>query len=178
MSDPSTFPADSPRTTGAGAARNSNVGSQFFYRYRSADGRTVVVDSLSQVPSSERARVERIELGPPAPASVSERASAFTERIDWPSFAAGFGLALALATVVLFLSRGSLRWVGLLLLLAVLVGGSGAYFGWLRRSTGQSSEAFASPSALIQDAQRAVEKMKQRDSEQDRMIRDIQREAK
>jgi hypothetical protein len=59
-----------------------------------------------------------------------------------------------------------------------LVNGSGAYFGWLRRTTGQSSDAFASPSALINDAQRAVEKLKQRDSEQDRVIRDIQREAK
>ncbi|HWA73125.1 MAG TPA: hypothetical protein VG937_12340 [Polyangiaceae bacterium] len=178
MSEPNTFPADRPRTSSAGASHGSAVGSQFFYRYRTADGRTVVVDSLSQVPSSERRRVERIELGPSEPASASERASAFAEHVDWPSFAAGFGLALALATVVLFLARGSLRWVGLLLLIAVLVGGSGAYFGWLRRTTGQSSDAFASPSALINDAQRAVEKLKQRDSEQDRVIRDIQREAK
>ena len=174
MSEPNAFPADRPRTSSAGASHGPAVGSQFFYRYRTADGRTVVVDSLSQVPSSERGRVERIELGPSEPAS----ASAFAEHVDWPSFAAGFGLALALATVVLFLARGSLRWVGLLLLIAVLVGGSGAYFGWLRRTTGQSSDAFASPSALINDAQRAVEKLKQRDSEQDRVIRDIQREAK
>jgi len=174
MSEPTTFQGDTSRAFAGGAPRTSNVGSQFFYRYRSASGRTVIVDSLSQVPSSEREHAERIELG--APESVS--AEAFAKQMDWPSFAAGFGLALALGTVVLFLSRGSLRWLGFLLLLAVLVGGSGAYFGWLRRSTGQSTAAFASPSALINDAQRAVEKMKERDSQQDRVIRDIQREAK
>jgi hypothetical protein len=149
-------------------------GASYFYRYRSANGRTVIVDSLSQVPASERDHVERIELRAPATNSVE----AFTKHLDYPSFAAGFGLALLLATVVLFLTRGSVRWVGLLLLMAMIVGGSGAYFGWLRRSTGQDEAIFATPSALIDDTRKAVEKMKEHAAEQDRVIEDIQRQAK
>jgi hypothetical protein len=145
-----------------------------FYRYRTADGRTAVVDSLSQVPARERDRAERIELEP----ARSDTVTALAKQLDWPSFAAGFGLALAFAVVVLAVSRSSLRWLGILLMLGLMIGGSGAYFGWLRRSTGQGTAAFASPSALIDDAQRAVEKMKSHDREQDRAIQEIQREAK
>jgi hypothetical protein len=173
MTEAAAFQLDSSRSS-ASAAHTSAAGSKVFYRYRSPDGRTVIVDSLSQVPMSERSRVERVEFE--APASVSVEALA--KQVDWPSFAAGFGLALVLATVVLFVARGSLRWLAFLLVLAVVVGGSGAYFGWLRRTTGQDTAVFASPKALIDDAQRAVEKMKDQQKEQDRVIREIQREAK
>jgi hypothetical protein len=161
---------DSSPTSASGGA----AGASFFYRYRSANGRTVIVDSLSQVPASEREHVERIELHAPATSGVE----AFTKQLDYPSFAAGFGLALVLATVVLFLARGSVRWVGFLLLLALMVGGSGAYLGWLRRATGQGDAVFATPSALIDDTRKAVEKMKDRAKEQDRVIEDIQRQTK
>jgi hypothetical protein len=174
MTGAAAFQLDSSRSS-ASAGGTSSAGANFFYRYHRADGRTVIVDSLSQVPASERARVERIELNPP---SSSLGVEALTKRLDWPSFAAGFGLALVLATIVLSMSRGSRRWLAFLLLLALVVGGSGAYFGWLRRTTGQDTAVFASPSSLIDDAHRAVEKMKAHDKERDRVIEDIQREAK
>jgi hypothetical protein len=164
---------DSSRINASGG-RTPATGTSFFYRYRSADGRVVIVDSLSQVPVHERARAERIEM----PARSSLSVEVLTKQLDWPSFAAGFGAALVLATIVLFLSRGSTRWLSFLLLLALVVGGSGAYFGWLRRSTGQDTALFASPSSLIDDAHRAVEKMKEHDKQQERVIEDIQREAK
>jgi hypothetical protein len=173
MTKVAAFQLDTPRGN-AGASQASAAGAKVFYRYRSANGRTVIVDSLSQVPSNEREHAERVELE----AAPSAGVEALAKQLDWPSFAAGFGLALALATVVLFLTRGSLRWLGSLLLLALVVGGSGAYFGWLRRSTGQDSAVFASPATLIDDAHRAVEKMKEHEKEQGRVIQDIQREAK
>lgn len=173
MTDAAAFQLDSSRASASGG-RTPATGTSFFYRYRSADGRVVIVDSLSQVPTSERARAERIEM----PARSSLSVEALSKQLDWPSFAAGFGAALLLATLVLFLSRGSMRWLAFLLLLALLVGGSGAYFGWLRRSTGQDTAVFASPSSLIDDAHRAVEKMKAHEKQQERVIEDIQREAK
>lgn len=154
--------------------QHGSAGSAVFYRYRNPSGRVVIVDSLSQVPASEREQAERVVLGAPPRAA----GPTFTDRLDLPSFAAGFGLALLLASVVLFVTRGSLRWLGFLLVLAVAIGGSGAYFGWLRRSTGQDTAVFASPAALIEDAKRAVETAKQRQGAQERVIDDIKRQAK
>jgi hypothetical protein len=48
----------------------------------------------------------------------------------------------------------------------------------IRKSTGQSDAVFASPSAMIDDARRAVDQAQRRQREQDQVIRDIQREAK
>ncbi|HEX3853381.1 MAG TPA: hypothetical protein VHW01_20595, partial [Polyangiaceae bacterium] len=42
----------------------------------------------------------------------------------------------------------------------VLLGG--AYLGWMRRATGQSHDALASPTAIIDDAKEAVDKMNAR----------------
>jgi hypothetical protein len=152
-------------------------GSAVFYRYRNPSGRLVIVDSLEQVPAGEREHAERVVLGAPAGDGVRALKSPL-DRLDLPSFAAGFGLALALATIVLFVTRGSFRWLAFLLVLAVVVGGSAAYFGWLRRASGQDTAVLASPRALIDDAKRAVEAAKERQREQERVIRDIQREAK
>ena len=174
MTEPNAAQLDRSGLAGASSALPGTPGPKSFYRYRSAEGRTVIVDSLSEVPMSERTHVERVQFDAPATLSAEARAL----QVHWPSFATGFGVALVLATVVLFVARGSVRWLAFLLVLAVLVGGSGAYFGWLRRTTGQGTTVFASPSALINDAQRAVEKMKQHNQEQDRVIREIQREAK
>ena len=154
--------------------------SSVYYRYRGPDGRIVIVDSARQIPADSRDRAERIELGPSSGAATAPTTTTtvLARRLDWPSFAAGFGLALMLAAIVLVVRRGSLRWLGFLALLGLLVGGFGAYLGFLRRSTGQATEIFASPSAVIDDARRAVEAAKKSERERDRVIEEIQREGK
>jgi hypothetical protein len=152
--------------------------SSVYYRYRGADGRIVIVDSASQLPSGERDRAERIEFGHSSDGTTTATATALARRLDWPSFAAGFGVALVFAAIVLVLRRGSLRWLGFLAVLGLLVGGFGAYLGFLRRSVGQSTEIFASPSAMIDDARRAVEAVKKKERERDRVIEETQHEGK
>jgi hypothetical protein len=169
---------DRSRAESATGTRGAAAGSSVYYRYQGADGRIVIVDSLSQVPASSREHVERVDLDATTTASTPSSDKTFVSQFDGPSFAAGFGLALLLATMVLLVRRGSLRWLGFLLVLGLLVGGFGAYLGWLRRSTGQSTAAFASPSAVINDARRAVETLQQRERERDRVIEEIQREGK
>src|SRR5215471_3933088 len=156
------------------AAHPSAPSSSVYYRYRGPDGRIVIVDSASQLPSDVRDRAERIELSP------AESTTTFTSprRLDWPSFAAGFGVALIFAAILLVLRRGSLRWLGFLAVLGLLIGGVGAYLGLLRRTTGQSSEIFSSPAAVVDDARRAVDAMKKHEREQERAIEEIQREGK
>lgn len=151
--------------------------SSVYYRYRAADGRIVIVDSAGQIPADRREGAERIEFGP-ATGEATTSTTALARRLDWPSFAAGFGVALIFAAIVLVVRRGSLRWLGFLALLGLLVGGFGAYLGFLRRSTGQATEIFASPSAVVDDARRAVEAVKRRERERDRVIEEIQREGK
>jgi hypothetical protein len=151
-----------------------------FYRYKSASGRTVIVDSLDRIPPAERANVERIDLeAPPAPRATSSAESVVAGvRLDWPSFATGFGAALALAAVLLAVTRSS-RWLlGVVAALSVAIVGTGLYLGHLRRTAGQSGATFASPSAIIEDARDAVKKAQARETEQDRVIRELQKEAR
>lgn len=150
-----------------------------FYRYKSASGRVVIVDSLDRVPPAERANVERIDLEAPPPRATTSSASVVAGvQLDWPSFATGFGAALAIAAVLLAITRSS-RWLlGVVAALSVAIVGTGLYLGYLRRTAGQSDAAFASPSAIIEDARDVVKKAQARETEQDRVIREMQKEAR
>jgi len=150
-----------------------------FYKYRTADGRIVIVDSLSQVPPAERARAEPVDVTKNAAPTSTTSASVIeaSKHLDLPSFAAGFGVALVLGVVVSLLFRNSARAVSALLLVGFLVAGTGAYFGWLRRSTGQSEALLSSPTAVIDDARKAVEKMKQAQKQQEQTIHEIEKQA-
>ncbi|HEY8945809.1 MAG TPA: hypothetical protein VIM73_16180 [Polyangiaceae bacterium] len=149
---------------------------QEFYRYRDAQGRIVIVDSESRVPPSERGKMERLVYDtppPPTPAFLPNAAG-----WDWPSFGAGFAAAMLLGLVVLAFRRfnGPLARVALFVVAVVLAGG--LYLGILRRSVGQGDSALASPSAVIQDARRAVERMNERQRKQDEEIQNVLREAR
>jgi hypothetical protein len=146
-----------------------------FYRYKGPDGRIVVVDSLSEVPAAQRPNAERIHYAePPTPIAVATR----DWRFDWPSAGLGFGVAILLGIAVMASRRGSRAVLGIALLLVLMIAGTGAYLGLIRKSTGQGDSVLASPSAMIDDARRAVDQAQQRRREQDQVIRDIQREAK
>jgi hypothetical protein len=142
------------------------------YRYRGPDGRIVVVDSLSEVPEAQRPSAERV-------VAIDRPGAAATDtpwRFDWPSAGVGFGAAALLAVVLFASRRGSRVVFAVVLVLGLGVLGMGAYFGLLRKSTGQAGSALASPSAVIDDAKRAVDQMERRNEEQERQIREIQRE--
>lgn len=166
----------SPSTTPSASAFSPTP--SVFYRYHTRDGRIAIVDSLDRVPPSERSGAERVELEAPSLASRYPVVSQVATHMDWPSFATGFGVALGIAALISFVGRGSTRLLGFLVVAAIVVAGSGAYFGMLRRTTGQSDATFATPSAIIDDAKRAVEKANQRQRDQEKLIEDIQRDAK
>lgn len=135
----------------------------------------MIVDSLDAIPAAERARAERIsyESSPRAPIQALDGARV---GVDWPSFAAGFGCALLLGLVLLVFRRTSSPFARLIAfaLAAAVIGGS--YLGWLRRSTGQSEALLATPSAVIDDARRAVERLQTRNTEQEQQLERILRE--
>ena len=158
----------SPSTTPSASAFSPTP--SVFYRYHTRDGRIAIVD--------ERSGAERVELEAPSLASRYPVVSQVATHMDWPSFATGFGVALGIAALISFVGRGSTRLLGFLVVAAIVVAGSGAYFGMLRRTTGQSNATFATPSAIIDDAKRAVEKANQRQRDQEKLIEDIQRDAK
>lgn len=144
------------------------------YRYRGPDGRIVVVDRLSEVPEAQRPSAERVVAIDRPGATASDG----PWRFDWPSAGLGFAAAALFAVVLLTSRRGSRLVLGVALVLGIMVLGTGAYFGFLRKSTGQSGSPFASPSAMIDDAKRAVDQMDRRNKEQEKEIREIQREGK
>jgi hypothetical protein len=153
----------------------TNSNPSVYYRVPHADGRVTIVDSLERIPVADRNRAERIEVSPrPALAQPG----LIPSHIDWPSFGVGFGVALVLVTLLLILGKGSRRLLPFAFGLGLVVLGAGAYFGWLRRTTGQDGALFASPTALVDDAKRAVEKMQQKQSEQNDLLKRIERESK
>jgi hypothetical protein len=183
----SSAPARLPSSDSAahGAARNAattspaaervSAGGAVFYRYHDESGRLVIVDSLARVPSSARGAVETVELAP-APGLLA-LPTRFAQDFHGPSFIAGAAAALALGLVWLLLRRSQggrvVRWV---LLAGVVMAGSGAYLGWVRRTTGQGDSLVASPAALIDDARSAVQKMNERSREQQQVLKDLEAE--
>lgn len=140
-----------------GTGVRSDQGRAVFYRFTDSAGRIHIVDSLDLVPSAARAHAERVQYEEQAPATVLSRVT--KQHGTWPLVAGGAGVAL-LAALLFRRSRGSAWFV----LRAGLVAGAlalmaGAYFGSVRRSTLGKGDVLAAPSALIDDAKSAVEKM-------------------
>jgi hypothetical protein len=146
-----------------------------YYRFNDAQGRLHIVDSLDKVPTPLRAHAERVELGAPSRDSTSWLAG---KHLHWNSFGLGIGAALVLVLVFLSLRRGwsPLLKLGLVIGMAALL--AGAYFGWIRRQSGQSDSVLASPSALIDDARRTVDQANRRNREQEEALKEIDRQAK
>jgi hypothetical protein len=135
-----------------------------------------IVSSLDAVPTAIRPRVERLELSTATP-TVAERASAVagSDSGTLLLIAAAGGVALIVASR--FLPHG-LRWLaklGAFALVAALLGG--LYLGALRRSTGSGDALLATPSAIIDDAKQAVQKINLRQKQQEEELRRIQNEA-
>jgi hypothetical protein len=134
------------------------------------------------VPAAERGKAVRVELeSAQAVSQYSATTSSGTTlpRVDWPSFALGFGAALLVGLLLrLVAGRGVGRWLWRLVLVAgiglVL---TGAYLGAVRRAAGIGGGALAAPSALLQDAKTAVEQMNQRQKQQEEELRKIQVES-
>lgn len=166
--------AAAPRSAEA-AAGDPAGGRAVFYRYRDAEGRVVIVDSLARVPASARPGVERVALEAPA-RSLEVSAGALARDLHGPSFAAGAAAALLAVAVLLVARRAKALLVRALVLGGLAVLGAGAYFGWLRRTTGASGAALGSPSVLIEDARTAVDAMNARLREQERVLRELEAE--
>ena len=152
----------------------SGVHGPRFYRFQDAGGRVHLVDSLDSVPQALRGHAVCIEYRESD--SPTELPGALVRGA--PSGYQLFGLGFAAALVVVFVfSRlpGTLR----LVVRCAIAGGlvalfAGAYFGWLRRTAGQSQDALAGPGALIHDAKQAVDQMNARMGAQQAQLKEIE----
>ena len=164
-------------TTGGSVARR-----QVFYRYRDHTGRIVIVSSESQVPHELRAKAERVELdGTPLNPVTSPATPATSEPqpSHAPALLLGVGALLVVLTLLFSFRGGGSRTLAKLLggaALAALL--AGLYLGWLRRSTGQSDSLFSTPTELVDDARRAVKQVDERREKQQKVLDEIEREAK
>ena len=152
---------------------------QSFYRWTDSEGRVHIVSSLASVPEVDRPKAALVLLNGTDAAGEYPRLDAATSfQPQWPSFAAGFGVALLLVLVQRMLPsglRGVTRWAIVLGAAALL---TGAYLGFVRRSTGVAGAgALASPTALLDDAKSAVERMNKRQAEQQRQLQEIEAET-
>lgn len=131
-----------------------------FYKFQDASGRLHVVDSINDVPQANRAHATCVEYAPES-SSIAQLLGARGTN-GWTMFGLGFAAALLVAFAVTRLP-GSMRFLARMAIVVGLVALlGGAYLGWIRRQSGQSSDAFTSPSALIEDAKSAVAKMNAR----------------
>lgn len=149
---------------------------QEFFRYRDENGRVVIVDSLDRVPPEARARAERLTFSAPSTPSIERPPlPGVDEPMHWQSFAAGFVSAVLIGVVLMALRRFRSPFVRVVLLAAGVALAAGAYLGWLRRTTGQSGDALGSPSAVIDDARKAVDSMNRRNEKQKQELDEILR---
>jgi hypothetical protein len=151
----------------------SAAGQSVFYRYRDPNGRVVIVDSLARVPSNARDSVESVALEPTSSVALPV---AVARDLHWPSFAAGAGCALLASLLLLFALRTKAALLRVVMLGALVALGAGAYFGWVRRTTGHDGALMQSPAALIDDARTAVDQMNERVREQERVLRELEAE--
>jgi hypothetical protein len=181
---PETKTSDSSATSAARAKAGAEAparsvsapGTASFYRYRDADGRVVIVDSLDRVPASARSKLEHVALEAPAAPAFALPESFGGRALHWPSFGAGAACMLVAGLVLFGLQRSRARFVRVLLLGSVVLLGAGAYFGWVRRTTGHEGPLLESPAALIDDARNAVQKMNERSQQQERVLRELEAE--
>jgi hypothetical protein len=157
--------------------------SEVYYRWIDAEGRLHVVSSVDDVPSAARAKAERLELNPETSrqmhsAGYPKAPAPPAFELDFASFGVGFAAALCLALLFRLLPQ-SMRWMSRVVIV-VCLGGLlvGAYLGLVRRQSGLGQDAFASPSAIVEDAKSAVEKMNLRQKRQDEELRRIMNDAK
>jgi hypothetical protein len=150
---------------------------EVYYRWTDSDGRVHLVSSLDDVPVTVRPKVERLQLGVPEAPSLVEQGSVASagSPVPWLVLAGVVGVGLLVASR--FMPSG-LRWLaklGAFAVVAALLGG--LYLGALRRGVGSGSSLLASPSAIIDDTKRAVEKINQSQKARDEELRRIQSEA-
>lgn len=186
--------ATSPATASSGSARRGSsdgaavaaeppqgaesVGASgsAFYRYRDPSGRLVIVDSLARVPSSARGAVETVVLAPTSGTGLLALPTRLAQDFHAPSFIVGALLTLALGALWLLSRRSQSRLLRLALFGGLVLAGSSAYLGWVRRTTGQGDSLVASPAALVDDARAAVQKMNERSREQQRVLEQLENE--
>jgi hypothetical protein len=152
-----------------------------YYRFTDEHGVVHITSSKDSLPPAMRERAELIQLDPAAVRaqhSLPAPAGAPRFELSWPSFGAGFASALLLVLTLRLMPRGMRMASRVALLAGLLAIGTGLYFGLLRRSTGASQNVMASPSALIDDARRAVDQVQQRRREQEAELRAIEKESR
>jgi hypothetical protein len=148
-------------------------GRAVFFRFTDQSGRVHIVDSLDLVPKAARGAAERVRYGEETALNGRPTVPGLA---SWQIFALGMGAALLIG--LLFRRLPGL--LGTLVRVAIVAGvlllASGAYFGFIRRTTQQSGGgvALATPGALIDDAKSAVEKMNARMRAQQAELKEIE----
>jgi len=166
-----------------------------FFVYTDATGVDVVVQHLADVPAQYRAQARQLDLSKPAKTvsagrggrddSTQGSASPMPDAVDGkqgvsanfhgPSFAMGVVTAISVGLVIWLASRRTGRILSLafgLLILAVL--GLG-YLAYLRQQVGLRPAGLTTPAVLIDDARSAAGTVDKRYQEQEREMREIEK---
>ncbi len=146
-------------------------GAAVYYRFQDASGRLHIVDSLESVPQALRPQAQRVAYSEPPISAASLLQHGLS---SWQMFGLGFGAALL---VVLLFKRlpGTMRVV----LRFAIVGGvvcllAAAYLGWMRRATGQATDALATPGQMLDDAKKAVAQLNARQEAEQAQLKEIE----
>ncbi len=169
---------------------------QTFYQYLDASGGVHLVDQLEKVPLHLQEKARKIELPAEEAAALKEALGTFERleerlgketsqlegqvraltdgrEVEPVSFGLGFLSALLLSGL-LWLVKGTAKLalkLALLALLGVLL--AGLYFGYVRRSAGLSESVLSDPRDLVEDAQRAADRLDARQKSAEKVLREV-----
>lgn len=102
----------------------------------------------------------------------------FVKELDLPSVAVGLALSLVLLLVFSIVKKTVNLVLKLALLFVIICLIGGAYFGWLRRSSGMGHDKFASPKRVMEDAKRAASDFQKKIDDQEEMLKKIEEHAR
>ncbi|MCB9653785.1 MAG: hypothetical protein H6729_06610 [Deltaproteobacteria bacterium] len=164
--------------------RQSDGTENVAYRYSDGDGTIHIVDALEAVPPEYRAAAKRVVLagGRRALEAVKGQVrnqdwpgvARFVGDLDGPSVVVGFAVGLlgALGFTILRITGRIVLKLALVLVVGALF--FGAYFGWVRRSAGLSSDAFSTSGALIDEAKNAAKQIREQKKKQKKILEDLE----
>lgn len=172
---------------------------QVYYRYEKPDGRVVLVDDLDKLPADARDKAERIDLGVVAapgtlhdvltnstPNALTASTSLASTSLGFgslhlPSFAVGVLGGLGVAMVVAWFAKSSSTsfvkrvLVALCLTAAMGIALSSLYLGWLRKSAGLGDNLLATPTELVDDVKRTMERVEEQRRKQQEQLDALER---
>ena len=151
------------------------MGEPLLWRYRTAHGDDAVTDRWQDIPLGQRAQARPFDATVAQSVALDKTPTIAAVHFDPLSFGAGALIGAALATMF---ARSRRSMMAIAVVATVVVVGTAAYLGFVRREAGLSAAAFTSPREMIGEVHSAAGAMQEHFGQQQKTLEQIDAAAK